>query len=386
VLEERGFQLLLVNARQVKIHPKDRDDASNSADQQGRYVVDPLGDEDLVGRSRSGRRDLVPGEHLGAIALADALDQGLPFGKLLGRGRRRLDRPGHRPAHADGFAGPVVVVGSALVVVGSVVVVVGSVVVDSVLVVVASVVVVGALVVVGAVTGGWVVAPKVENPSVIVVAPAVAGVWAMAASAVVVGLRTTRGTVSGTASGVGVEKVGAVVGSWGAVVGVDAGLGAGSAGTVGSARAGARCGGGGWGTRVAEATRAARTPVVSPKATSPSLQGHRDVVWCRGGGVARCRGGGVDMVHCPGSTLAAGATLSPRTGTTQNAAAKQRKGPRQRRTGSSSTPGTGDDAVVVSLLLASWSWHGIMPNPTKGAKRRLSGAFDKVGRDQRTDP
>jgi hypothetical protein len=52
---------------------------------------------------------------------------------------------------------------------------------------------------------------------------------------------------------------------------------------------------------VAEATRAARTLVVSPKATSMSRQGHRDLVRCRGGD-GRCRGGGVDMVHGPGST------------------------------------------------------------------------------------
>jgi hypothetical protein len=66
--------------------------------------------------------------------------------------------------------------------------------------------------------------------------------------------------------------VGKVVGARRLVVGVDTDLGARSAGTVGSARAGARRGGGGWGTGVAEPTRAARTPVVSPKATSPSLQ------------------------------------------------------------------------------------------------------------------
>jgi hypothetical protein len=41
---------------------------------------------------------------LGAIALADALDQGLPFGKLLGRGRRRLDRHGYRLAHANSLS------------------------------------------------------------------------------------------------------------------------------------------------------------------------------------------------------------------------------------------------------------------------------------------
>jgi hypothetical protein len=205
-----------------------------------------------------------------------------------------------------------VVVGSLRVVVGRVVVVVVVVVVGSVLVVVASVVVVGVVVVgpvvvVGAVTGGWVLlAPQIESASVIVVVPAVAGAWAMADPAVVVG----RLTASGPVSEVGADGVGAVVGARGLVVGVDTDLGAGSAGAVGSARAGARRGGDGWGSRVAEATRAARTPVVSPKATSISRQGHRDLVRCRGGGV-RCRGGGVDMVDCPGSTSIQGLRPTP---------------------------------------------------------------------------
>jgi hypothetical protein len=196
------------------------------------------------------------------------------------------------------------------VVVGSTPVVVGPVVGGSVLVVVTRVVVVGAAVVVGAVvggaavvvgavTGGWVlVAPKVENASVLVVVPAVVGAWPLTGPAVVVGPLTARGPVSGAV----VEPVGAVVGTRGAVVGVDGGLGAGAVGSVGSARAGARLGGAGWGNRVAEATRAARTPVVSPKATSSSRQGHRDLVRCRGGD-GRCRGGGVDMAY-PGSTSA----------------------------------------------------------------------------------
>ena len=147
-------------------------------------------------------------------------------------------------------------------------------------------------------------APKVENASLLVVVPAVAGAWALTGPAVVVGPLTAGGPVSG---GV-VEPVGAVVDARGAVVGVDAGLGAGWVRRVGSARAGARLGGEGWGSRVAEATRAARTLVVSPKATSMSRQGHRDLVRCRGGGLrcrggdGRCRGGGVDMVHSPGST------------------------------------------------------------------------------------
>jgi hypothetical protein len=145
-----------------------------------------------------------------------------------------------------------------------------------------------------------VVAPKAENASAIVVGPAVAG------PAVVVGPLPARDPVSEVA----VARVGAVVGARGPVVGVDTDLGAGSAGTVDSARAGARRGGDGWGSRVAEATRAARTPVVSPKATSPSLQGHRGVLRCRGGDV-RCRGGGVDMVDCPGSTSIQGLRPTP---------------------------------------------------------------------------
>ena len=193
--------------------------------------------------------------------------------------------------------------------VGSAPVVVGPVVVGSVLVVVAKVVVVsaavvvgavvgGAIVVVGPVTGGWVlVAPTVENASLLVVVPAVAGAWAVTGSAALVGPLTARDPVSGAV----VERVGAVVGARGPVEGVDASLGVGSVGTVGSARAGARLGGAGWGSRVAEATRAARTPVVSPKATSSSRQGHRDLVRWRGGD-GRCRGGGVDMGHGPGST------------------------------------------------------------------------------------
>jgi hypothetical protein len=184
-----------------------------------------------------------------------------------------------------------VVVGSVLVVVAKVVVVGAAVVVGAV--------VGGAIVVVGPVTGGWVlVAPTVENASLLVVVPAVAGAWAVTGSAALVGPLTARDPVSGAV----VERVGAVVGARGPVEGVDASLGVGSVGTVGSARAGARLGGAGWGSRVAEATRAARTPVVSPKATSSRRQGHRDLVRCRGG-AGRCRGGGVDMGgHGPGST------------------------------------------------------------------------------------
>jgi hypothetical protein len=288
-----------------RIHPKDRDDASNIADQGGRGVAellaDPLGHQDLIGGDRPGSPDLVPGHHLGAIALADTPKEGPPFGKLLGRGRRRLDRRGRGLAHGDSFAASVVVGGSVLVVgplVGSVVVVVASVVVVVSMVVVVGAVVGGAAVVVGPVTGGWVlVTLKAENASLLVVVPAVAGGWPLTGPAVVVGPLRARGPVSGVV----VEPVGAVVGARGAVVGVDAGLGAGWVGRVGSARVGARLGSEGWGSRVAEATRAARTLVVSPKATSMSRQGHRDLVRCRGGD-GRCRGGGVDMVHSPGST------------------------------------------------------------------------------------
>jgi hypothetical protein len=88
-----------------------------------------------------------------------------------------------------------------------------------------------------------------------------------------------------------------VVGSRGAaVVVVDADVGAGCVGDVGCATPGVRRGGSGWGSRVAEATTAARSAVVSPKTNSSSLQGRR--------GVARCRGGGVGMVRRPGLTCA----------------------------------------------------------------------------------
>jgi len=191
------------------------------------------------------------------------------------------------------------VVGAALVVgpvvvgpvVGAVVVVVPSVVVDAAVVVGA--VVVGPAVVDGAVTVGWVVvAPRTEGAVVVVVPPTVAGAWAVAGPVVVVGLLTARRPGLGVVEGGGV-----VVGSRGAVV-VDADDGAGLVGTVGSATPGAGRGGSGWGGRVAEATRAARTAVVSPKTNSSSLQGRR--------GLARCRGGGVGMVHRPGSAGSSG--------------------------------------------------------------------------------
>jgi hypothetical protein len=205
-------------------------------------------------------------------------------------------------------AGPVVVgamvVGAMLVVATSVVVdatvLVGTVVVGRVVVVdalvlgpavVGGAVVVGPAVVGGAVTVGWVVAPTVEGAVVGVVPPTVAGTWAAADPVVVVGPLTARRpgfAVVEAGGAVGVSR-GAVV-----VVVVDADVGAGCVGAVGCATPGTRRGGSGWGSRVAEATMAASTAVVSPKTNSSSLQGRR--------GVARCRGGGVGMVHRPGLT------------------------------------------------------------------------------------
>jgi hypothetical protein len=84
-----------------RIHSKDRDDASDRADQHGWGAAEPLadllGDQDLVGGDGPSSRDLIPGHDLGAITLGDALDQGPPLGKLLGRGRRR----GRCLAHAN---------------------------------------------------------------------------------------------------------------------------------------------------------------------------------------------------------------------------------------------------------------------------------------------
>ena len=188
--------------------------------------------------------------------------------------------------------GPVVVVGP---LVGAMLVVVTSVVVEAAVVVGA--VVVGPTVVDGAVTVGWVGAPRTEGAVVVVVPPTVAGAWAGAGPVVVVGLLTAR-----RPGYVLVEGGGVVVGSRGAVVVVDADVGAGLDGAVGSATPGTRCGGSGWGSRVAEATRAARTAVVSPKTNSSSLQGRR--------GLARCRGGGVGMVHRPGSAGSSGFWVS----------------------------------------------------------------------------
>ena len=176
----------------------------------------------------------------------------------------------------------VVVAGS--VVEGTVLVVVASVVVGSIVVVVVGAVVVGCTVVVSAVTVGWVVASTVDGAWVVVIPPVVAGVAAVAGGVVVVGSLRADGTVSRVV----MDWAGEVVGSRDTVL-VDADVGAGSAGKVGSATPGVRRAGGGWsGTRVAEATRAARTAAVSPKANNSSRQGRR--------GGARCRGRGVDIV------------------------------------------------------------------------------------------
>jgi hypothetical protein len=160
------------------------------------------------------------------------------------------------------------------VVVVSVVVVVAS------LVVVVSWVVVACTVVVGAVTIGWVVvAPSVVSASVVVVRPTAAGVPLGA------------GWASGAVAGLVGEGVGEVLGWRGGMV-VDADVGADAAGTVEAGPPGGRLvvdGAGSWGPRAAEATRAARTVTVRPKANSVSRQG------CRGG--CRCRGGRLGMLR-----------------------------------------------------------------------------------------
>ena len=149
-----------------------------------------------------------------------------------------------------------------MVVVGSVVVVV---VVGSVVVVVGCVVV-GSTVVVGALTIGWaVVAPNVVKTLVVVVRPTAAGVPLVA------------GWASGAVSGLVGDGAREVPGWRGRVV-VGADVGADSAGTVKCVPPGGRVGVGGagsWGTRVAEATKAARTETVRPKANSVSRQGGR---------------------------------------------------------------------------------------------------------------
>ena len=173
--------------------------------------------------------------------------------------------------------GEVVVVAD-WVVVGSALVVVSRVVVDSTLevetaVVVGAAVVVGSNAVLGVVTGGCVVSLG-SGASAVVRRPAV-----------VIGRLAAEGVVSGLLVG----GAGAVAGSWVVMVkDVDVEVRVGSVVAVGSATPGARRGGSGWGSRVAEATRAARTAVVSPKATSRSLQGRRGLARCRGGGVGMC--------------------------------------------------------------------------------------------------
>ena len=157
-----------------------------------------------------------------------------------------------------------VVVGGALVVgqvVGAMVVVVTSVVVDATVLVGA--VVVGPAVVDDAVTMGWVVAPTVEGAVVGVLRPTVAGAWVGADRVVVVGPLTAPRPGPGVGDGGGV-----VVGSRGVVVVLDTDVGAGLVGDVDSATPGTWRGGSGWGSRVAEATRAARTAVVSRRRTA----------------------------------------------------------------------------------------------------------------------
>jgi hypothetical protein len=201
-------------------------------------------------------------------------------------------------------AGPVVVgavvVGAMLVVATSVVVdatvLVGTVVVGRVVVVdalvlgpavVGGAVVVGPAVVGGAVTVGWVVAPTVEGAVVGVVLPTAAGAWAVVGPVVVVGLLPAR------------RPGFPVVEGGGAVVVVDADVGADCVGNVGCATPGTRRGGSGWGSRVAEATMAASTAVVSPKTNNSSLQGRRGVARCRGGGVGIGTSSRIDMFFRP---------------------------------------------------------------------------------------
>ena len=181
--------------------------------------------------------------------------------------------------------GPVVVV-VGLVVVGLAVVVVSSVVVGSVVVLEATVVVeaavvVGSVVVLGVVTGSWLVAPGVACVLVAVVSLQPGASAVASRPPVVIGRLVADGLVSGLL----VDGEGVVVGSVVVPVVKEVDVGAGSAGVGGRATPGARRGGSGWGSRVAEATRAARTAVVNPKATSSSLQGRRALAKCRGRGV-----------------------------------------------------------------------------------------------------
>jgi hypothetical protein len=193
------------------------------------------------------------------------------------------------------------VVGAMLVVVGTMLVVVTRVVVGAA--VVAAAVVVGLAVVDGAVAVSWVVVVVVsegERAVPVVAPPTLAGAGTGAGRAVVGGL------LMAPCSGPGaVDGGGAVVGSRSPVVVVDAAVGAGLVGEVGSATPGGRRGGWGWGSRVAEATRAARIAVVSPKTNSSSLQARRGLARCRGGGLAWCVvlvGGCFRLLGCPAKT------------------------------------------------------------------------------------
>jgi hypothetical protein len=93
----------------------------------------------------------------------------------------------------------------------------------------------------------------------------VAGAWALAGPGLVVGLLRAGGTVSE----MGVERVGAVVDSRGPAVEVDTDLGAGSAWTIASATAGTRQGEDSRSGRVAQATRTAKTAVITPEGGQP---------------------------------------------------------------------------------------------------------------------
>jgi hypothetical protein len=175
------------------------------------------------------------------------------------------------------------VVGSAVVVVNSVVV--GSVVVVETTVVVGGVVVLGSVVMLEGVMEDCVVTPGLACALEVVALRWNGASAVVRRPAVVIGPLAGDGSVSGLL----VDGEGGVAGSVLVVVkevDVEVNMGAGSVVTVGRATPGARCGDGAWGgNKVAEATTAARTAVVSPKTTSRSLQGRRGLAKCRGGGV-----------------------------------------------------------------------------------------------------
>ena len=119
-----------------------------------------------------------------------------------------------------------------------------------------------------------------------------------------------RLAADGLVSGLLDDGEGTVFDSWMVVVLVKVDVGAGWVVTVGRAPPGAGCGNGAWGgNKVAEATRAARTAVVSPKATSRSLQGRRGLAKCRGV-VSACASSRFDcffrMKAAPGGGAATG--------------------------------------------------------------------------------